>query len=359
VLSATARDLAGNRMQTSVSVTVSNPVLLHLGAAYAFDESGGTTAADASGNGNSATVHGGTWAAGKHGNALTLNGTSNYAEAQNSASLDIGGSGLTLAFWLKVTSTSSGLDYAVVAKPWYGTTMASPTYQYGVEYSNSGNKTLDFSFGDPNGARHGPFRMTPATGVWTHAAFTFDGNAVKGYLDGVQVLSTADSGIIQPRGNSLRVGVDGQYKQFFKGSLDDLRIYGRALTQAEIQSLMQAAVGHGPGAVLGSALTLDKGPSATLNLTWTASCTGAADHYEIYEGTLPLAGTYNHVPLNCNLGNVTTANVTPASGNTYYLIVAESGASEGSYGTSLVAGSTQEIPQGAGACYPQQLFSCP
>ena len=359
VVSATARDLAGNRMQTSISVTVNNPVLLRLGAAYAFDETGGTVAADASGNGNAATLHGGTWTAGKHGNALTLNGTSNYVEAQNTASLDIGGSGLTIAFWLKVNSTSSGLDYVVVSKPWYGTSMAGPVYQYGVQYSNSGNKSLDFSFGDPNGIRHGPFHMTPAPSVWTYAAFTFDGNTVKGYLDGVQVLMTPDAGMLQARGNSLRIGADGGYKQFFNGSVDDLRIYGRALTQAEIQSLMQTMVGQGPGAVLGSALNVNNGASGTLDLTWTASCTGAADNYEIYEGTLPIAGAYNHVPLNCNLGNVTTANITPTAGDRYYLIVAGSAASEGSYGIGLIAGSAQEIPQGAGACYPQQLSSCP
>jgi hypothetical protein len=124
--------------------------------------------------------------------------------------------------------------------------MPSPFYQYGVEYSNSGNKSVDFFFGDPSGNLHGPYRMTPTPGVWTHVAFTYDGATVKGYLNGVQELSAGDVASLQARGNSLRLGVDGTYQQFFDGSLDDLRIYSRALTASEVQSAMQTPVGAGP-----------------------------------------------------------------------------------------------------------------
>jgi Protein of unknown function (DUF4038)/Concanavalin A-like lectin/glucanases superfamily/Putative collagen-binding domain of a collagenase/Bacterial Ig domain len=366
VVSAIARDLAGNRALSSMSVTTSNPIQLRLATAYAFNEAGGTTTSDASGNGNTGVLHGVAFAAGRNGNALTFNGSSSYVETPNSASLDIGGRGLTIAFWVKVNSTSSGKDYVIVEKPCFATTMTAPYYQYGVEYSNGGNKSLDFSFADPSGTRHGPFRMNSPAGVWTHAAFTYDGNTVTGYVNGVATLSIADVGSIQARGNSLRLGVDGAYQQFFNGSLDDLRIYGRALTQLDVQSLMQAPVGAGPGAVpdggsvVGIPLAVGKGAAAgTLDLTWGASCSGTASNYEVYEGTLPIAGTYNHIPLNCNLGNVTATNITPAAGPTYYLIVAETAASEGSYGTGLIGGGASNIPQGEGACYPQQLSACP
>jgi len=122
--------------------------------------------------------------------------------------------------------------------------MPSPFYQYGVEYSNSGNKTVDFFFGDPSGNLHGPYRMSATPGVWTHVAYTYDGSTVRGYLDGVERLSGADGASLEPRGNSLRLGVDGAYQQFFNGALDDLRIYSRALTAAEIRSAMATPVGN-------------------------------------------------------------------------------------------------------------------
>jgi hypothetical protein len=248
VLAAVARDLAGNRGVDSIMVNVVNlippPPTDHLEAAYSFDETEGTTAADVSGHGNDLALDGAAFGAGKNANALEFDGSAAYAEAPDSPSLDIGGAGLTIAFWAKIVSTSSGVDYVLVGKPWYASAMTSPFYQYGVEYSNGYNKTLDFYFGDASADLHGPYRMSCATGVWAHVAFTYDGTTVKGYVDGVERLRETDPSSLTPRGQSLRLGVDGAYGQFFDGSLDDLRIYSRALTDAEIRSVMETPVGE-------------------------------------------------------------------------------------------------------------------
>src|SRR5437016_3688542 len=59
-------------------------------AAYAFDEGSGATAADASGNANTAKITGASWStAGQYGGALSFNGTSNSVQAADSASLDL------------------------------------------------------------------------------------------------------------------------------------------------------------------------------------------------------------------------------------------------------------------------------
>jgi hypothetical protein len=248
---AIARDLAGNRGVDSLSVVVCNPIppppADHLALAYAFDEAGGSTLEDQSGNDNTGVLHGAAFGAGIHGNALLLNGTSAYAESPNSSSLDIGGTGLSIAFWTWINSTTSGVDYVIVGKPWYGSAMLYPFYQYGVEYSNGYARTLDFYFGDPSAVVHGPYRMNATTGVWTHVAFTYDGSWVRGYLDGVEILAVPETSTIQPRHNSLRLGVDGAYQQFMNGLIDDLRIYSRALTPTEIQGVMQTPVGAPAG----------------------------------------------------------------------------------------------------------------
>jgi hypothetical protein len=251
VVRAVARDLAGNLGADSARVTVANtlppPPLDHLALAYAFDETGGTTIADASGNGNTGALHGAAWAPGENGNGLAFDGANDYAETPDSPSLDIGGAGLTIAFWARINSTGSGVDYVIVGKPWFATTMTSPFYQYGVEYSNGWNKTLDFYFGDASAGLHGPYRMNVAPGAWAHVAYTYDGSRVRGYLDGVERLSLADASSLVKRGNSLRLGVDGAYRQFLDGTVDDLRIYSRALTAAEIRSVMLTPVGGGSG----------------------------------------------------------------------------------------------------------------
>jgi hypothetical protein len=139
----------------------------------------------------------------------------------------------------------------IVGKPWFASAMTYPFYQYGVEYSNGYNHTLDFYFGDPDGRLHGPYRMDPPLETWVHVAYTYDGSTVRGYLDGAPELSAGDSGSIQRRGHSLRLGVDGAYQQFMNGVADDLRIYSRALSQPEVQSAMLTAVGGGPAGMPG------------------------------------------------------------------------------------------------------------
>jgi hypothetical protein len=289
-LTAIARDLTGNRGVDSVSVIVNNPIAPppadHLALAYAFDEAGGSTLEDQSGNGNTGALHGATFASGAHGGALLLNGVNAYAEAPDSPSLDIGGTGLSVAFWTFINSTNSGVDYVIVGKPWFASAMSYPFYQYGVEYSNGYTKTLDFYFGDPSAGLHGPYRMSLTPGVWTHVTFTYDGSWVRGYLDGVQLIATAETSIIQPRHHSLRLGVDGAYQQFMNGLIDDLRIYSRALTSVEIQGVMQTPVGapagiprgHGDGACeLGLSVQTPRTDGAGCRISFALSAPGEMD----------------------------------------------------------------------------------
>lgn len=59
-----------------------------------------------------------------------------------------------------------------------------------------------------------------------------------GGLVGTQPLAA----IIQARGNALHVGADATPAQFYRGLLDEVRIYNRALTSSEVQTDMATAV---------------------------------------------------------------------------------------------------------------------
>jgi hypothetical protein len=79
--------------------------------------------------------------------------------------------------------------------------------------------------------------------VWTHLAMTFDGTTVRLFIGGSQVASVAASGSIVTTTGVLRIGGNGPPGGYFQGLIDDLRIYNRALSAAEIQSDMTTAVG--------------------------------------------------------------------------------------------------------------------
>ena len=93
-LAARARDAAGNISTASpITVTVANTQTAGLTAGYAFDETTGTTAADASGHGITGTLtNGPTYTAGKYGNALTLDGVNDYVNLGNPTALQLTGS---------------------------------------------------------------------------------------------------------------------------------------------------------------------------------------------------------------------------------------------------------------------------
>ena len=78
---------------------------------WSFDERQGTTAADASGNGNHGTLYGPSWTAGKDGGALSFDGTDDYVDLDNPASLQITDD-LTIEFWVKFNSEQPSAQFA-------------------------------------------------------------------------------------------------------------------------------------------------------------------------------------------------------------------------------------------------------
>src|SRR5262249_42596446 len=91
----------------------------------------------------------------------------------------------------------------------------------------------------------GPLFGTAALPVntWSHLASTFDGSALRLYVNGIQVASRAQSVPIQTSSGALTIGGDGLYGQFWIGKIDEVRIYNRALTATEIQSDMVTPIG--------------------------------------------------------------------------------------------------------------------
>jgi glucose/arabinose dehydrogenase/PKD repeat protein len=238
---ARARDAAGNVTDSpGVTVTVANQQAAGLVAAYSFDQGAGSAATDSSGHGNTANLANGVaWVPGVHGDAVSFDGVNDYITIPNSASTDISGNALTLSMWINPRALTSG-DSVVLGKFW-NTTMTSPFYQYGLELGG-GNRT-DFFVGTPEGPRIAFGGTILPFDEWTHLAITFDGAQVRTYVNGNLVNTQALSATITARGNPMHIGADASVAQFHRGMLDDLRIYDRVLTPAQIQHDMATPVG--------------------------------------------------------------------------------------------------------------------
>jgi hypothetical protein len=254
-------------------------------AAWGFDEGAGTTVADASGNNNTGTLSDATWTSqGRFGNALSFNGTSALVLVNNSASLQLT-TGMTLEAWVYPTTT---LVYwkALIQKEADAYLLTASSNQH----RPAAGGTLN---GDCCPVVYAAAPL--AVNTWTHVAATYDGSQLRMYTNGVLVSSAPASGSFQVNTNPLRIGGNTYASEFFPGRLDEVRIYNRALSQAEIQADMNTAVGA---------------PDATLPTVTITGPTGGTT-YATNGSPLTLAGTAGD---NVAVTQVTWANDRGSSG---------------------------------------------
>jgi hypothetical protein len=204
-------------------------------AAYAFDEGSGTTVKDSSGNNLTGTIAGATWTTGgMYGNALSFNGTSSYVDLGNPTGLQLTGS-ITIEAWVKAAANPSN-DGEIVAKAstagWLlKTTPDTGPETFGIRLSaNSSTNIQRYS------------TTVRSLSTWYHVAGVYDAVAqtlstyVNGALDNGTLLGTVPAAQYNANVN-VNIGrrVSGYY---FNGVIDEVRIYNRALSQAEIQTDM-------------------------------------------------------------------------------------------------------------------------
>ena len=96
------------------------------------------------------------------------------------------------------------------------------------------------TFGEAWVATYGPTALPMNT--WTHLALTYDGATLRLYVNGVQVSSLAQTGSLPTSTNPLQIGGDSIYGQYFQGTIDEIRIYNRALSASEIQADMSTPI---------------------------------------------------------------------------------------------------------------------
>ena len=234
--------------------------------AWGFEEGAGTTTADASGKGNLGTVLGAGWTTqGRYGNALSFDGSSSVVRVADSASLDLS-TAMTLSAWIRPAATQSG----------WRTIMQRETDAYFLNASNSVGPLRPSGGGTLGGNTQflsGP-TASPVS-AWTHVAITYDGAALRLFINGTQVASQATTGAIQATDNPLWIGGNSPYGEYFQGLIDEVRVYNRALTQADIQADMNTGiVPTGPDTSPPSAptgLAATAAGSGQVNLNWTAS----------------------------------------------------------------------------------------
>lgn len=209
---------------------------------------------------NAGTSNTPTFTAGKYGNALTLNGTNQYATAADEDSLDLS-TGMTVAAWIKPSKNGT----QNILKKTVGTSTAN-----GYELSLSGNNTVFVRLNGNASYRIDSTTLHPSSGSqWMHVAATLSGGVIRLYINGAQEGGDKAMPVaIAPNATELRIGRDtGTGTNYFGGQIDDLRLYNRGLGLSEIQILAEVAPTN-------TAPTVNAGADQSVTLPATASLAG-------------------------------------------------------------------------------------
>lgn len=160
--------------------------------------------------------------------SLGFDGVDDLVDVPDAPSLDFDQSRpMTISLWVKKMSSPS--VYHILGK-------------------RDGCGTMNYQLARDGGGVHfnsadaGPGRVDTSVsdlenGIWTHIAATYDGSTLRMYVGGTEKGSASPFVLGVPDDAPLRIGASGTCGNNFPGLIDDVRIYGRALSSAEVGAL--------------------------------------------------------------------------------------------------------------------------
>ncbi|CAN7502241.1 alginate lyase family protein [Pseudoduganella sp. LjRoot289] len=222
--------ISGVESAVSNQATVITGTPLH--TYLTFDESSGTTAADATGLGHTGTLNGGaSWVVGKKNNAVSLNGSTGYVSLPANLLTDVGD--FTIATWV----------YWNTASNWQRIfDLGDGTGQYMYLTAKNGSvMRFATTINGGNGEQGINHTAALAVGQWVHVAVTLSGQTGTLYVNGASVGSNTSMFHAPFRLGSTSQNWLGRSQfsadPYFNGKIDDFRIYRGALSASAISTL--------------------------------------------------------------------------------------------------------------------------
>jgi hypothetical protein len=205
-----------------------------LAAYWMLNDGTGTAAADSSGNNHPGTLtNGPVWTTGRMGGALDFDGANDFVSFSNPLSSF---SQSSACAWVWADSYTNSSSYASTFLNLYSD--ANNGVRFGGDLGASPYLYVSYKSGGTSYVRS-TVEGVVETNKWYHLCYTFNGSSAKLYLDGAPLASVADSGWNPGAANQIgaRSTVDSVVVGSWNGKLDDVRIFNRALDDAEIRNI--------------------------------------------------------------------------------------------------------------------------
>ncbi|MDP3899712.1 MAG: LamG-like jellyroll fold domain-containing protein [bacterium] len=258
-----------------------------LQAHWTFDEGSGATAGDSVGS-NTGTISGATWTTGKiGGGALSFDGVNDYVNL-GSGSFGLSSTNeLTLSLW--IYARGADCSDVIIGKGQY-------LYPFVLRL----NCALEFAIrtADDSSQLSTEYGLNSNLNKWVYITATYASGYRAVYIDGQLIASDSLTGNLGAISDDTNLGKGpGVNDYYFNGNIDDVRIYNRALTSAEVTELYNYTGGGTPppsgdtqAPTTPTGLSASAFSSSQINLSWN----GSADNigiagYRVYRGGSQIA----------------------------------------------------------------------
>jgi sugar lactone lactonase YvrE len=197
-------------------------------AQWRFDESSGTASLDSSGNGYNGTVMptGRARVPGIHGLAMPFDGTSNFVSVPAFSPTTFS-EGISIEAWVYPT----GINQPAIGAN-SGACIIDADEDNGTDGFDLGIRNDGKIWWFPAGGQDLYSSGTVPLNTWTHLALTFDGSFTSMYINGV--LDSQQLGVPPQVATFVKIGGRGYVTGYFKGSIDDVRVFSTPLSPLQI-----------------------------------------------------------------------------------------------------------------------------
>ncbi|MBI2278917.1 MAG: prepilin-type N-terminal cleavage/methylation domain-containing protein [Candidatus Brennerbacteria bacterium] len=308
---------------------------------WGFDEvetSTSTTAYDATGNGRHATLNGPSRATSTCmiGNCLNFDGVNDVMTISNGSSevVPAGNAAFSLSLWFNADAVGTSTLRSLASNETY----AASGFRFGIGESDP--QKLKFWSTESGGTISLTSTSTIAAGTRYHAVVVYTGSSATLYVDGAEE-HTDSSGIVVSNTNDIKIAGAIGGKEYFDGTLDDVRFYNRALSSEEVRQLSHSGAYERFFTVENACRTND----ASSTIASTAPCGGTLE-----DGSTQWATAYVRWVAGAGTGEITLPVILTRSRNAVFRQTDWSGgaASEGAVAepTSKFASSTNASTTG-------------
>ncbi len=214
-----ARIAAGMQFGQNIKHSIGS----ELAGEWSFDND---DARDDSGNGNDGIINGSTPIDGITGRAMSFNGAGNYINCGNNQILNPAEE-ITVEAWIKPANPGGSWQSIIANSP------TGSQYNYWFYLEGNALKLSVYSATYPDLT---VFNAIPAANTWYHVAFTAFNGSTKIFVNGSQIGNNGTAGVGHwPGGDTTISDLRPARNICFNGIIDEVRVYGKALSSTEIQ----------------------------------------------------------------------------------------------------------------------------